>query len=329
MLKRFYLMTALITALGVGLVVANGQTAQKDKDKNKEKDKSFVFAGEAPEALAFAWPGDSGYLGVFLEEVTTERAKELKLSEERGAVIMKVVKDSPAERAGLKENDVVVAYNGRRIDTMREFQRLLGETPAERTVTIEVVRGGGHQTLTATLTKRSQSLTFYKPEIDEKFWKDNQESMKKAEELLKKQQDEWNKMPRDFGSYSFVAPGGSFFFGGSKLGVGIESLTPQLGEFFGVKDGKGVLVTEVKENSAAAKGGLKAGDVIIAIDNEKVDNGNELWEALSKKQEGAVTVKVIRNRSEQTITVTLEKPQTPQLFKTPRAQASASFSSAF
>jgi serine protease Do len=336
MLRRFYAICALVTALGVGLVVASAAPGQKEKEKDKEKekaesklkDKTWVVSGEMPQVFTLSGFSDRGYLGVFLEEVTPERAKEMGLSEERGAIIMKVVKDSPAEKAGLKENDVVVSYNGRRIDTMSEFQRLLSETPADRTVTIEVIRGGSRQNLTATLSKRSGAMSFYQPELSEKFWKDNQEAMRKAQESLKQQQELFNKMPRDFGSYSFVAPREWALFRGRRLGIGVESLTSQLGEFFGVQDGKGVLVTEVEENSAAAKGGLKAGDVITAIDNLKVDNVGTLLEALAKKEEGAVAIKVIRNRSEQTINVTLEKPAQPAFPRTPRARVSTGFSRA-
>lgn len=336
MLKRFYVACALVTALGAGLVVASAETGQKEKDKEKEKaesklkekDKSWVVAGEMPQAFTLSGFGEGGYLGVFLEEVTPDRAKELGLSEERGAIIMKVVKDSPAEKAGLKENDVVVSYNGRRIDTMGEFQRLLGETPADRTVTIEVVRGGNRQNLTATLKKRSQSMTLFKPGFNEQFWKENQEAMKKAQEDMKKNLELYKKIPRDFGNFAFVAPGEWALFYGDRLGIGVESLTSQLGEFFGVKDGHGVLVTDVRENSAASKAGLKAGDVIIAVDNEKVDNVGVLRNELAKKQEGTVAIKVIRNRSEQTINVTLEKPAQPAIPRTPRARVSTASSRA-
>lgn len=336
MLKKFFSICALVTALGIGLVAASAAPGQKEKEKEKEKEKaenklkneSWVMSGEMPQVLTYSGFGDRGYLGVFLEEVTTERAKELGLSEERGAIIMKVVKDSPAEKAGLKENDVVVSYNGRRIDTMAEFQRLLSETPADRNVTIEVVRGGGRQTLTATLSKRSNNMSLFRPEFNESFWKENQEAMRKAQEEMKKHQESFKNLHRDFGTYSFVAPGGWTMFRGRRLGIGIESLTSQLGEFFGVEGGKGVLVTEVEDNSAAAKAGLKAGDVITAIDNQKVDDVGALLTALAGKQEGTVAIKVIRNRSEQTINVTLEKPTGTMTPRTPRARVSTAFSRA-
>ncbi|HXG95016.1 MAG TPA: PDZ domain-containing protein [Blastocatellia bacterium] len=336
MLRRFYLITSLATALAVGLVVAHGETAQKDKQKEKEKteekekdkEKPFFVYGDGPRVFAInSMFGEGSYLGVFLEDVTPERMKELGLSEERGAVIMKVVKGSPAERAGLKENDVVVSYNGRRIDSVREFQRLLSETPAGRNVTIEVIRGGSHQTVAATLSKNTPSTTWIRPEFNDEFWKKNEEALKRAEEArklseekMKELQEKWKKNPPDFGSFAFDAPGRYMFFSGKRMGIGVESLTPQLAEFFGVKDGKGVLVTEVEENSPAAKAGVKAGDVITAIDNEPVDSVRSLMSAMSKKQEGTVTLSVLRNRAEQTFTLTIEKREVP---RAPRARLSA------
>ena len=102
--------------------------------------------------------GEGSYLGVYLEEVTPDRMKELGLAEERGAIVMKVVEGSPAAKAGLKENDVVVSFNGQRVDSMIALRRLLSETPADRNVQIEVIRGGNRQTVAATLSKKISEL---------------------------------------------------------------------------------------------------------------------------------------------------------------------------
>ena len=329
MLRRISLATLLIAALGAGVAIAN-TAAQKDKAKSKdqteskeqkEKDKTLFDSSPGLFPLELG-AGEGGYLGVYLEEVTPERTKELGLKEERGAMVMKVVADSPAEKSGLKENDVIVSFNGRRVDSVRELQRLLNETPADRSVQIEVIRAGSRQAVATTLAKRSQqSLRMLGPGFDEKFTKQNEESMKRAEEsfkrseeALKQSQGKWDALPRDFGDFAFVNPGEFAFFGGTRLGISAESLTDQLAEFFGVKDSKGVLVAAVEENGAAAKAGIKAGDVIIAIDNEKVDGVRAYLKALSGKTEGAVAVKIVRNRAEQTINVTLEKrtPTTPR-----------------
>ena len=346
MMKRFYLISAMVATLGAGLAVTAAVAEQKDKQKEKaasteaqkkrevEKEKSLI--GPSESRAFFAMPfGEGSYLGVFLEEVTPERVKDLGLSEERGAIVMKVVEGGPADKAGLKENDVVVSFNGRRVDSVRELQRLLSETPAERGISIEVIRGGSHQTLNATLSKRSPEFRLLRPQLaDKEAMMRAEEEMKRSYESLKSDQDKdsarraeqefkraaesfkfdqerLRAFPPDFGNFAFVAPGQYSFFSGSRLGISVESLTDQLAEFFGVKDGPGVLVSQVDENSAAAKAGLKAGDVIIAIDNERVDGVNGLVKTLSKKEAGPVAVKILRNRVEQTINVTIEKREQP------------------
>ena len=326
MLRRTSLITLLIVALGAGVAIANS-AGQKDKAKSKEqteskeqKQKDKTLFAEPAGALSFELgAGEGGYLGVYLEEVTTERAKELGLTEERGAVVMKVVAESPAAKSGLKENDVIVSFNGRRVDSVRELQRLLSETPPDRSVQLEVIRAGSRQTLATTLSKRSlQSFRMLGPGFDERFSKEAEESMKRAEESLKRSEDALKQhqgrlqtFPRDFGNFTFVNPGEFSFFGGRWLGISAESLTDQLAEYFGVKDSKGVLVASVDESSAAAKAGIKAGDVIVGIDDQKVDSVSALIKALSSKNEGTVAIKLVRNRAEQTVTVTLEKREPP------------------
>jgi predicted metalloprotease with PDZ domain len=322
MLRRVSLITLLIGALGAGVAIASS-VVQKDKARAKEesreqreqkeqKERDKALFSSSPGALAFELgAGDGGYLGVYLEEVTPERKKELGLTEERGAVVMKVVSESPAEKSGLKENDVIVSFNGRRVDSVKELQRLLNETPAERSVQIEVIRTGSRQTLATTLAKRSlHSFGMLAPGIDERFTKHREEEMKRAEESFKMLEP----LPRGYGDFAFVNPGDFSFFGGKRLGISAESLTDQLAEFFGVKETKGVLVASVEEASAAGKAGIKAGDVIIGVDNEKVDSVRALVKALSNKTEGTIAVKLVRNRVEQTVTVTLEKrePVTPR-----------------
>jgi serine protease Do len=325
MVRRISIIFTLVTALGAGVVIASNAAQKENQAENKEqreKDKEAKVGSGPQGLLAFELGGEGGYLGVYLEEVTPDRTKELGLKEERGAVVMKVVAGSPAEKAGLKENDVVVSFNGRRVDSVREMQRLLNETPAGRTVQIEVMRGGSKQTLTATLAKRS--IERYGPFWgagrfrlqDEQEMKRLEESLKRSQEALKRSQEELKEkmkaMPRDFGDFAFVSPGEFSLLGGSRLGISAESLTDQLAEFFGVKESKGALVVSVDENSAAAKAGIKAGDVIIAVGDEKVDSVRALVKALSGK-EGTVSVKIVRNRMEQTLEVTLEKRERPAI----------------
>lgn len=298
---RFKTMVFLLAfALAAG--VAQAQTAaegQKDKDKAKGKGEN-----QAPEAWTFSTSmnfGEGSYLGVYLEEITPERAKELGLREERGALVMKVVEGSPADKAGLKENDTIVSFNGRRVDSMAELQRLMRETPAGRSVSVEIVRGGNQQTLTATLSKRSSDFALLEP-----GWREPRQPRQPGEPR-EPGQPQAPRQPGDFGNYNFFNYGRFGGFMGTRLGITIEPLTGQLAEYFGVNSGKGVLVTEVHQNRPAAKGGLKAGDVITAIDGKKIESIDTLVETITEKEEGQVTLTILRNRAEQTLTVTIEK----------------------
>jgi serine protease Do len=329
MLKRHYIILSLIFLVLVNAALAQEAATAQDKEKEKEKAKEKEWALVSPDLapLRFSF-GSDGYLGIYLEEVTPEKMKDLNLREERGAVIMKVTEGSPAEKAGLKENDVIVSFNSRRVDTVRELQRLLGETPAGRTVSFEVVRGGNTQTFTATLSKRASNFKFFDGNNDafklaeqnlalaDKNFKFNELTREKGEELRKRSQELQRLysenlqgqlkgfQPKEFGSYNFHLYG---LTSGARLGASVQSLTEQLGSYFGVKDGQGVLVTEVVNDSAAAKAGLKAGDVILEIDDQKVKDINDLMTTLEKKEEGQVVLKVLRNRDDKKLTVTLEK----------------------
>jgi serine protease Do len=290
---RLWLFSPLALIL-VG-VTAFGQTASKAQS---QQDRAAKAEDSALAGSVIQFNLDGSYLGVFVEEVTPDRMKELGISQERGAVIMKVVKDSPAEKAGLRENDVIVSFNGRPVDSVREFERLLGETPGGRTVSIDVLRGGNRQTFSAVMSKHN--------DLARNYLADGERLSQQMQSL--KYLQGYNPPTIDFGSLN-----GNYFYDGSlqvlrpRLGISAEPITDQLAGFFGVKQGHGVLVSEVTEGSAAAKAGLKAGDVIVAIDDGRIENVSDLRNQLSKKQEGAVVFKVVRNHQETSVTVNLEK----------------------
>jgi S1-C subfamily serine protease len=305
MVKRYYLVISLVAALGLSIGYVEVAAGQKDKQKDKSDLKGKEKTGVG--STVFSFPlnmGEGAYLGVYLEEVTPDRAKELGLREERGAVVMKIVEGGPADKAGIKENDVIVSFNGRRVDSVRELQRLLSETPAGRSVSVEVVRGGNLQTFSATLSKRTSELFLLRPDgsLDSHKW---------GEDLFDRNlEEQFKKGLPDFGTFNFSFPRAFGTFRGARLGVTVETLGDQLAEYFGVKGRQGLLVSEVIENTPASRAGLKAGDVIVAVDNTPVESLNTLVKALDNKDEGPINLSIVRNRSEQTITVTLEKRET-------------------
>src|SRR5260370_5551608 len=212
--------------------------------------------------------GDDGssWLGVETHEVTADKAKELKLSAERGVVLGKIVPDSPAAKAGLKENDVVTEINGQRVEGTDQFRRMIHEIPAGRSIQLTVWRDGRVQTISATLVKSEE----------------RRHAMKMA-----------SPMP---GTFSFRMPeipeipsmewNGSMLLGGQpRLGIDAEDLSGQLGAFFGAPDGEGILVREVNSGSPAEKAGVKAGDVITSLKTDRIRTVAELREKLSAQRD--------------------------------------------
>lgn len=240
----------------------------------------------------------SSWLGVELHEVTSDTAKELKLPAERGVVLSSIVPDSPAAKAGLKENDVVTEINGQSVEGAAQFRRMIREIPAGRAAQITVWRDGRAQTISVTLGKaeeRRNSFKLFTP---------------------------GEGTP---GNFAFTMPeipmvppmewdGSRFMIGGQpRLGIDAEDLNGQLGSFFGAPDGEGILVREVNPGSAAEKGGLKAGDVITSVNGERVRTVGDLREKLAAKREAkekdqTVKLSVLRNKSEVSLTVELPAP---------------------
>ncbi len=226
------------------------------------------------------------YLGIGVAEVDAERAKALKLPEERGVEITRVEPDSPAEKAGLKVGDVVLEYNGQRVEGTQQFVRLVRETPPGRRVTLVISRDGATQTVTATLGRRRYPDWPLGPEFRTDM------------ERLRTELDRMRREMREVGPRVYMS------WRSALLGVEAESLTDQLAEFFGVKEG--VLVRSVLKGTPAEKAGLKAGDVITKVDGEAVRTPDEVARKLrGARSKGTVPLTIVRNRAEMTVNVTL------------------------
>lgn len=229
-----------------------------------------------------------GFLGVNTEDINRENMQRYGLREVRGVGITSVAKDSPAERAGLRKDDVILRVDNDRVTSVRKLSRLISEISPDQNVKLTISRAGNEQELAVTIGKREEPKLaegFLKGEPKVFTWEGNPKIWK------------WEDTPGFDGSL--------FAFGNSRrIGVSTMHLTKQLADYFGIPDGKGVLVTSVTEDSPAAKAGIKAGDVITAIDGEKVDGAGDLSRAINKKKDGDVSLTIIRNKSSQTVRVT-------------------------
>jgi serine protease Do len=221
-----------------------------------------------------------GFLGVELGEVNSEVVQRLKLRDERGALIEGVTSGSGAAQAGLQKDDVIVKWDGESIDSARELSRHIRETPAGRAVRLGVLRGGREIEVNAKMGERTSSLNMV-------------------------------RVPRPTPVARVrVRPAeiaGVRVRDGVRLGAQLQTMTTQLAEYFGLSKRTGALVVFVFADSPAAKAGLKAGDVILSIAGENVENPMDLRRILTTKSEGAVEVKVLRDKQEQTLTVHVEK----------------------
>lgn len=249
----------------------------------------------ADEAVnVFSLVGDGGgFLGVHVEDISKDKVSQYGLREAHGVGVTEVVKDSPAEKAGLKKGDVILRFENEAVTSVRKLTRLVSEVAPDHTVALAVSRGGVEQALSVTIgTRQNYSLESI-PEL---------QRLQKLEGLqgLMNGPNSWKWEMPESGSDRFV-----YAFGNSRrIGVSTTSLTKQLADFFGVTDGKGVLVTSVEADSPAATAGLKAGDVITAIDGEKIEGAGDLARGINKQKDGDVTLTIVRDKNQRTIKVT-------------------------
>ena len=250
-----------------------------------------------PFEQTFSFFVDGGFLGVYAENINRENMGRYNLNQVRGVGVTQVVKDSPAEKAGLRKDDVILRIDGENVNSVRKLNRLVSEMAPDHSVRITVSRGGAEQEVTATIGKRSNSSFaqgFLNPDSRLFKWDGSDPKVWKWEGPLFNQKD----FLQNQGDFTLV-------LGNSRrIGVSTMALTKQLADYFGIAGGKGVLVTSVTDDSPAAKANVRAGDVITAVDGEAVDSSGDLSRVINRKKEGDVTLTIIRNKSQQTIRVT-------------------------
>ncbi|MGH7489226.1 MAG: PDZ domain-containing protein, partial [bacterium] len=189
--------------------------------------------------------------------------------------------DSPASRAGLEVGDVILEYNGQKVIGAEEFSRLVRETPVGREVQIRISRAGADRALTAKVGSRPNSVGVY-------------EGIAIAAPHVEMPDFPMPDIPRTLMSWRSAT-----------LGIEAEALGGQLAQYFGVKEG--VLVRSVMNGSAAGKAGIKAGDVILKVDDRSVAAPGEVSSALrSSHAKKSVAIVLMREHKELTVTATID-----------------------
>src|SRR6202171_5092845 len=284
MIHRFLLCMSLFA-----LVVCLSSSAQPEQSNYDGTGESWSWGYSSEEG-----GGGSPYLGVDIADVSPERLGELKLKEEHGAEVTMVDQDAPAGKAGLHEHDVIVSLNGTAVESTAQLRRMIKETPAGRVVTLGISRDGQPLTIKVQLADRRKSMA-WEPKIN----------------------IEIPKMPQMPTMPDFDMPVSVVVVHQSaRSGLMVENITPQLGEFFGVKGGNGVLVRTVEKGSRGEKAGFRAGDVVVKVNNQPVHDTSDFTHALRSSAGGAPAVTVMREKREQNLTLTLpEKKDSGRLLE--------------
>jgi serine protease Do len=243
-------------------------------------------------------------IGVTIRNLEGDQARAMT-----GALVTEVREDSPAAKAGIKTNDVVVEFDGEKVRSARHLSRLVSETAAGHSARIAVQRDGKRVDLQVT---PEAGMAFF----EGPHW-EGQMPMREFEFRMPDSIDE-GAMGGLLERHGF--PGNENFDvlvtpqGRGRLGIGIQGLTPQLAEYFGTKDG--VLVTSVEADSPAAKAGLKAGDVITAVGDTPVSEPSDLTRAVRGAGDGAeLSIAYTRDRKSATTKAKLEPRERPKVRK--------------
>jgi serine protease Do len=269
--------TIAATLLLAGLGTAASYTGAAQPSEQPEPQK----APAPPQVYSLQHDGSRSYLGVDIRDVDKDRISALKLKEERGVEVTMVDADAPAGKAGIREHDVILEFNGTPVESEEQLRRLIRETPPGRTATLGISRDGNPMKIPVQLAEHrkvvSESYRIF--------------TTPRPPELP----DLPNRM--DIPMVTVYS---------SNVGMQTENLTRQLGDFFGVKNGEGVLVRNVEKGSAAEKAGVKAGDVIVRVDDEKLSDRSDLARILRKhRQGGKLSLAIVREKKEQTLTLDL------------------------
>jgi len=217
----------------------------------------------------------TAWIGVATQSINKELQEAFNLDRGDGIVIIEVVPDSPADDAGLHRRDIIISFNGKKVTSPKELADLVQTAHSGDKVNIVLDRKGTEKKITIEIGNRPE-----KKQLRFKAYSDSPRH---------------RKIERKF---VFSTASNSY------IGAVVQDLNDQLGNYFGVKDGEGILITEVTEDSPAQKAGLLAGDIIISVDGIQVKETDDLTGVISEKKEGdKVTIGYLRKGKKAEVSV--------------------------
>ena len=275
-MRRYVASSIVLLPLLLGFSQAAQNGSVDPVQPYKAYDSDHVFSSEES--------GTSSYLGVDISDVTTERLSALKLKEEKGVEVTMVDQDAPAGKAGIKEHDVILTMNGTAIESGAQLRRMIHEMPPGRVVTFGLSRDGQPVSVKVQLADKGKEFAMTGHNMNN----------------FHVHVPDIHIPDIDIPSINMVMVTSS-----ARSGLTVENITPQLGEFFGVKNGNGVLVRSVEKGSRAEKAGFHAGDIIVKVNDQPVHDTGDFMHAVKSRDGAAISVGVVRDKKEQNLNLSL------------------------
>ncbi len=208
-----------------------------------------------------------GWLGVTIQNLSPELAKEFGLKRAAGALVTEIFKGSPAEKANLKRGDVLLSVNGKNINNVESLRNLIAQSKVGSTAKLNILRDGKNIVIDVTIAE---------------FLKEVVQAMtQEPEEELPQEENEF-------------------------AGFSVMSLTKNIAKQLDIsKNERGVVIVKVEPFSVSEEAGLKKGDVIQEINKKKIDNLSDFNKVLKNIREGD-TVLLFVNRNGSKFYITLK-----------------------
>jgi serine protease Do len=287
------------SSFGLSIVMAATALSQVGMAGAQKQRVSYVVPAAKPAAAAAA-NSNQGYLGVNIRDASKEQLATAKA--DHGAEVLHVDHDGPAGKAGLREHDVILTMNGQAIEGEEQLRRLIRETAPGRAVTIVYFRDGQQQTVSTQMANKEelereawlQHITV--PEPGASGSSGSSGSSAPSAPIAPEEKHGFFSSPGK-ASRSFIGSIVSPTYTGALL----ETMAPQLAEYFGAQGKQGLLVRSVDANSPAEQAGLHAGDVVVRVNTMTIVTSNDWLRAVRDNKGKTISVVVLRDRREQTL----------------------------
>jgi serine protease Do len=252
----------------------------------------------------------SGYLGVSLQDMNNELRESYGYNGAGGVLVSDLDDGGPASEAGIRQGDILLRFKGRSIESVDDLAARVRNSEPGEAASITAWRGGRERSFKVEIGSRGREGRRIIIDDDDHHVEIDPEDFKHFEGMkdfvwVQPHMEHWEDIADDIRVHLSRR---------ARLGVRTQDLSEQLGEYFGARDGNGVLVIEVIEDTPAEEAGLRAGDVIVEIDGKAIEDSEELREELSEKGAEEVAITILRKGSRYGLTAELEEPRKPRVY---------------